>query len=51
MAQEGKKGKHGEAKAAGRAADRREAAPLEWRSDWDNPFGHEPAVPIIYEPY
>lgn len=44
-------GKTGDAKAADRAGDRVERAALECRSDWDNPFGHEPAVPIIYEPY
>lgn len=50
MIQDVRQAKDGEAKAASRAADGREAAALEWRSDWDNPFGHEPSVPIIYDP-
>lgn len=44
-------GKTGDAKAANRAEERAELAALECRSDWDNPFGHEPSVPIIYEPF
>ncbi len=44
-------GKAGDAKAADRVEERAERAALECRSDWDNPFGHEPSVPIIYEPY
>jgi hypothetical protein len=51
MTQDGRTGKTGEKKGASRAAERAEIAALECRSDWDNPFGHEPSVPIIYEPY
>jgi hypothetical protein len=51
MAQDTRPVKVVEAKGVGRAAERRENAARELRSDWDNPFGDEPAVPIIYEPY
>ena len=44
-------GKTGDAKTVNRAEERAERASLECRSDWDNPFGHEPSVPIIYEPF
>lgn len=44
-------GKTGDARAANRVEERAELAALECRSDWDNPFGHEPSVPIIYEPF
>lgn len=51
MVQDGKPAKDAEAKGAGRAAKGREDAALACRSDWDNPFGDEPSVPIIYEPF
>jgi hypothetical protein len=50
MVQDATTGKGGEGKGASRAAERRESSALECRSDWDNPFGDEPSVPIIYEP-
>jgi hypothetical protein len=47
--QDFRKGNEDGARAADNRAER-ELAALRRRSDWDNPSGDEPSVPIIYEP-